>query len=153
MLSRKTISIVALLGATLLVAGLAWSMRATGGTRVQLECDEAFLRGAELGDEEAVKKALRRGARPAVQNHDGNTALILAAKHGSQSLAVLLLDAGVPVDQTNRAGVSALAEAGMSRNDGFLMELVLRGAKPPIPSREEVFPSSRGSNILVESIW
>jgi ankyrin repeat protein len=118
----------------------------------QQECNEAFLRGAELGDEDAVQKALHQGARPVVQDGEGNTALILAAKRGSRSLAVLLLDAGVPVDQTNRAGVSAIAEAGRNRNQGFMMELVLRGATPPIPARGYLLPGNRESEVLVERI-
>lgn len=91
-----------------------------------------YLDAARSGNEVGVKEALRRGADPSALDENGNSALILAARKGTPGLAQTLIQSHVPLDHTNHSGVSALEVAAKNKNEVFMMELVMKGAKPPI---------------------
>lgn len=75
----------------------------------------------EREHEAVVSTLLLRGADPLARDADGNTLLHRVAGTGKISLANTLISAGVPMDATNNAGLTAM-ELALQRNDSALAE-------------------------------
>jgi ankyrin repeat protein len=63
-------------------------------------------------------------------NRNGDTALILAARNGSESMVSLVLGSKADVDRTNRNGETALVVAVQLRNVKVAKQLLAAGADP-----------------------
>jgi ankyrin repeat protein len=73
---------------------------------------------------------LSRGAKPDLQNKQGDTALGIAAQLGWVEGAELLLKAGAGVDLPNRRGETPLILAVHARDPSMVRLLVSKGANP-----------------------
>lgn len=73
---------------------------------------------------------LGKGARPDLQNKQGDTALILATQLGWQEGAAALLGAGAKVDAFNSRGETPLILAVHKRDLSMIRLLLARGADP-----------------------
>lgn len=73
---------------------------------------------------------LYKGAKPGIQDNQGNTPLGIAAQIGWVEGAQLLLGAGAKVDQTNSRGETPLILAVQARNSEMVRLLLSRGADP-----------------------
>lgn len=73
---------------------------------------------------------LAKGAKPGIQDNDGNTPLGIAAQLGWTEGAEQLLNRGALVDQTNNRGETALIVAVHARDPAMVRLLLNRGANP-----------------------
>jgi ankyrin repeat protein len=73
---------------------------------------------------------LSKGARPDLQNKEGDTPLILATQLGWQEGATALLGAGAKVDAYNSRGETPLILAVHKRDLSMIRLLLARGADP-----------------------
>lgn len=86
-----------------------------------------FICAAANGFDEIVSEILRSGrADLASVNRFGGTALLPSSEKGYLRTVQLCLTAGVPVNHVNRLGWSALLEATILGNGGFLYQDVIR---------------------------
>lgn len=70
----------------------------------------------------------KHGADVRAQNHDGNTALHLAAAHGHQTIGQLLLRHGADVTAQNHDGNTALHTAEQNGHQAMVQLLLEHGA-------------------------
>lgn len=73
---------------------------------------------------------LSKGAKPDLQNKDGNTPLGLASQLGWQEGAALLLRVGANVDLPNNRGETPLIFAVQKRDAAMVRMLLAKGADP-----------------------
>lgn len=86
-----------------------------------------FICAAANGFDEIVREILKTGtADLALVNRFGGTALLPSSEKGYLKTVQLCLTAGVPVNHVNRLGWSALLEAVILGNNGFLYQDVIR---------------------------
>ncbi|EOI06996.1 hypothetical protein UAY_00338 [Enterococcus moraviensis ATCC BAA-383] len=86
-----------------------------------------FICAAANGFDEILNEILQSGrAELASVNRFGGTALLPSSEKGYLRTVQLCLTAGVPVDHVNRLGWSALLEAVILGNSGFLYQDVIR---------------------------
>ncbi|MEI5993588.1 ankyrin repeat domain-containing protein [Candidatus Enterococcus mansonii] len=86
-----------------------------------------FICAAANGFDEIVSEILASGkAELTSVNRFGGTALLPSSEKGYLRTVQLCLDAGVPVNHINRLGWSALLEATILGNGGFLYQDVIR---------------------------
>jgi len=100
-------TIHALAGAMILAAGMlegASRARIPADNRLDLQLQQAIRRG----DSDALRVLLHQGASAAATDGEGTPALINTAIYGTAAHMKMLLDAGAPVDQRDRAGATAL---------------------------------------------
>jgi len=101
---------------------------------------------ASLGDVDTLRVALALGCSPRhVAESDGSTALIAAARRGSELSVRALLRAGAPVDHLDKAGQTALIAAitggdGGRRHINTLRTLVAAGASVNLADRSGASP-------------
>lgn len=82
--------------------------------RAQLEekdvtySEESFVEQGKNGEQENVELFLKAGMDPEVTDHNGNTALMLAAMNGHVDTMKLLLEQGSEVNAKNNLGKTAL---------------------------------------------
>ena len=84
----------------------------------------------------AARTLLDGGADPSVRTERGVTPLMQAA-HFAPELTEVLLRAGIPGDQPDAAGRTALSEASCVGNAGVVKLLLARGADPTRPTGNE----------------
>ncbi|KAI8470071.1 MAG: ankyrin repeat-containing domain protein [Monoraphidium minutum] len=70
---------------------------------------------AMRGDGPLLSRLLRCGADPAAKDTDQDTALHIAAAEGNLPACQVLVDAGAPLDATNRYGLTPLDEAAIAQ--------------------------------------
>jgi nitrogenase-associated protein len=70
-------------------------------------------------------------------NRDGNNALWLACVHGDLSGIERLVRAGVPIDQTNTTGATALMYASSSGKAAVLRQLLALGADASLRTQDD----------------
>lgn len=75
---------------------------------------------------------LGKGAKPDLQNKEGNSALGLAAQLGWEEGADLLLRVGAKVDAANNRGETPLILAVQNRHPALVRLLVSKGANPKL---------------------
>ena len=92
--------------------------------------DAPLIEAARIGDVEAVRAFLDRGADIDGRAADGATALHWAAYRDDLVMARLLIDAGADATAKNRAGVTPLALAGASARAALVARLIDAGADP-----------------------
>lgn len=89
--------------------------------------ETALFDAVRDGDQKLMAALLDRGAQVNVQGHWG-TPLLLAAEHGHDGLARVLLDRGAVVDSTDRDGRTPLMIAAMRGNVELVQLLLNHGA-------------------------
>jgi len=89
---------------------------------------EDWHRAAIVGDTEEMARQLADGKGVDALDGYGQTALMLAARHGHDASVVLLVDHGAALDVTAKYGLSALMLAVVNRHDGIARRLVAAGA-------------------------
>jgi hypothetical protein len=87
-----------------------------------------LISAAEMGDHEALVKALEDGANVETTDKETNTPLHWAAKCGRHEDALALLGAGANVDARNKAGVTPLIYAAFEGWDDVVPLLLSHGA-------------------------
>ncbi len=80
------------------------------------------------GDHGTVVRLLAEGADVDARDRYGQTALMLAAKHGRAEVARVLLEHGAGLDVTAKYGLSALMLAAVNRHAEIAKRLVDAGA-------------------------
>ncbi len=118
----------------LLAAGGSLERRtAEGIALIQLPCWS--------GDTEMLRLLLEAGANPAV-TFEGSPLLVLASIDGLPEIVRLLLAAGVPVDEPDQDGLTALAWAARTRwgNAEIAAALLAAGADPDRPAKDGQTP-------------
>lgn len=80
------------------------------------------------GDRERLEKLLADGGDVDVRDKFGQTALMLAARHGHTAAAQFLIGAGADLDVTAKYGLSATMLAVINRHDAIARALANAGA-------------------------
>lgn len=88
-----------------------------------------WRKAAIEGDGPTIGRLLTEGADVDARDRYGQTALMLAAKHGRREVVRILLDHGAALDATAKFGLSALMLAAVNRHDEIARQLVDAGAK------------------------
>lgn len=89
-------------------------------------------RGADID----LERELKAGADPDKRDFYGNTALIEAARAGTERCASILLSAGADPDGKDADGQTPLMKAARFGNEHCLRELLKGGADPSLVDRE-----------------
>jgi ankyrin repeat protein len=76
-----------------------------------------------------VEDLIEGGADINSQNHDGKTALVIAAEKGQPMVCIMLADGGADLNATDKDGLTALDHAFMRGNKNTAMILIEKGAK------------------------
>jgi len=85
-------------------------------------------KAAIAGNSEVIARQLADGKRIDALDGYGQTALMLAARHGHDGTVALLIDRGAALDVTAKYGLSALMLAVVNHHDGIARRLVAAGA-------------------------
>ncbi|CAI8021052.1 Putative ankyrin repeat protein MM_0045 [Geodia barretti] len=91
--------------------------------------------GCQEGRTEVVSLLVKAGANTDLQNKDGDSALMMAAREGRTEVVSLLLEAGANTDLQNKDGYSALMIAASSCSKTVPM-LVKAGAALDLQNKE-----------------
>lgn len=92
--------------------------------------ETALIIVAKRRDPTWLRFLVSKDADPSIADRQGVTPLMHCALLNFTDGGEALLDAGAPVDQTNRRGETALILAVQARNAGMVRLLVRRGANP-----------------------
>ncbi|MBO8138709.1 MAG: ankyrin repeat domain-containing protein [Desulfotomaculum sp.] len=90
--------------------------------------EKAFLEQAHSGKTENVKLFVQAGMKTDVKDHNGNTALMLAALEGHKDTVKLLLEKGADVNEKNNLGKTALFYAATEGHKEIVELLIDKGA-------------------------
>ncbi len=103
----------------------------------QLAADPAkdLIAAAVHGDTAAASAAIKAGAP--TKGIMAGRAMIVAAQRGDRTMTDLLLDAGVPVDETNEGDQNALMQAAFKGHEELVAHLLERGADATFVGRGE----------------
>lgn len=85
---------------------------------------------ARSGDSEALAAYLDAGVPVDLNNHSGDTLVMLAAYHGHAAAVRVLVDRGADVNKPNDKGQTPLAGAVFKGEDEVVQALVDGGADP-----------------------
>ena len=96
-----------------------------------------LMHAARVGDVEAVKGLLSRGADPALMNADSNGALWFACFADSEACAGALIDAGAPLDSQNVNGATALIYCASAGKTPLVRQLLQAGANPDLMTLDD----------------
>jgi len=88
------------------------------------------------GNVEEVKKLLKKGADPNVQDKDGWTPLHLAASEGHVDVAKLLLEHGADPNAQDKHGNTPLHDAAFEGHVGIVKLLLDHGADPTAKNKD-----------------
>lgn len=89
-----------------------------------------LLHAVEEGDEQAVRKILKKGVSADSTDRRGYTALYFASYRGHKAIAELLLDNGADVNAKGDTGYTPLHGAAMGGHVEIVELLLQRGADP-----------------------
>lgn len=89
----------------------------------------ALMWAADRGHTDIVRRLLRAGANPNLQNNQGTTALIRAAKEGQAQAVEALLEAKADITRTDYTGRGALTWARDGRSRRIVRVLEEAGAR------------------------
>ncbi|GGG71927.1 ankyrin repeat domain-containing protein [Corynebacterium pelargi] len=87
---------------------------------------------ARSGDPRTLAEYLDHGVDPNLQNHEGNSLLMLAAYSGNEEALEVLIQRGADVDALNDRGQSPLAGAIFKKEQGVVEKLMQAGADPAL---------------------
>ena len=104
----------------------------TSGAAVSATADKDLLGAAEMGDHDALMKALEDGAQLDAVDEKTNTALHWAAKCGRADDIEALTAAGAPLNAKTKAGVTPLIYAASEGWDDCVQLLLAAGADPTL---------------------
>lgn len=96
-----------------------------------------LMHAARVGDVEAVKGLLARGADPTLMNADSNGALWFACFANSEACAAMLIDAGAPLDSQNVNGATALIYCASAGKTPLVRQLLDAGANPELMTLDD----------------
>ncbi len=96
---------------------------------------------AQMGDADAVARALRRGADPNFRILEGTTMLMAAAANGHAPVVAMLLRANADPNRVSRYGNTALDLATGSGDEGVVSLLVELGARTSAKGVEAEAPA------------
>ena len=96
--------------------------------RTRANMRDAWRKAAIAGDTEALGRLLAEGLDIDGRDGYGQTAMMLAARHGRDDAVRLLLDKGADMNVTAKYGLSALMLAVVNRREGTARLLVDAGA-------------------------
>jgi ankyrin repeat protein len=105
--------------------GLTASGQATGLATPRTQSLANLVRRGKTAE---VKERLKGEANAAGTDDSGTPLLAIAGKEGNVEMMVVLLDAGVDINQTDRVGRTALMHAGTSKSPQAVRLLIDRGA-------------------------
>jgi ankyrin repeat protein/TPR repeat protein len=88
-----------------------------------------FWQGVERGDIGAVDLYLNNGGKPNTSNHEGLTALALAAQNGHQQIIARLIAAGADVNAPSKGGDRPIIFAIRSQQVSTVQQLINLGSK------------------------
>ena len=89
---------------------------------------EDWHEAAIAGNTEAMARQLADGKPVDALDRYGQTALMLAARHGHDATVALLIELGAALDVTAKYGLSAAMLAVINGHDGVVRRLVAAGA-------------------------
>ncbi len=90
--------------------------------------DAAFRQAVIDGETAFVTEALAAGMPTDRRDGQGQTALMLAARHGHDDIVEALLAAGARLDVTAKYGLDALMLATINHHEAIALRLVAAGA-------------------------
>jgi uncharacterized protein len=91
---------------------------------------DRYFDAARRGDADMLKICLDKGIDPRIKDEIGRSGLLLAIRDGrSLEIAQLLHDRGVPVDEADAVGRTALHDAAGNGDTGAVRWLLEKGAK------------------------
>lgn len=96
-----------------------------------------LMHAARVGDVEAVKGLLVRGADPSLMNADSNGALWFACFADSEACAAALIHAGAPLDSQNVNGATALIYCASAGKTPLVRQLLQAGANPELMTLDD----------------
>lgn len=121
---------------------------------LQTDIDKALPNGttplmhaARVGDIEAVKGLLVRGADSALMNADGNGALWFACFADSDECTAMLISAVAPLDSQNVNGATALIYCASSGKTSLVRQLLEAGANPELMTLDDFTALELASNM------
>jgi len=91
---------------------------------------DAWHKAAIDGDGATVERLIADGVDLDGRDRHGQTALMLAARHGQEAVARILVRHGADLDATAKYGLSALMLAVINRHAAIAEHLVDAGANP-----------------------
>ncbi len=96
---------------------------------------EDWRKAAIAGESPVIARLLAEGANCNDRDRYGQTALMLAARHGRDQVVRLLLAHGAELDVTAKYGLSAVMLAVVNRHTGVVKQLIDAGANLLIRGR------------------
>lgn len=106
-----------------------------------------LMHAARVGDVQAVKGLLARGADPALMNVDSNGALWFACFADSEVCLTALIQAGAPLDSQNVNGATALHYCASSGKSDLVRQLLDAGANPELMTLDDFTALELASNM------
>jgi uncharacterized protein len=106
-----------------------------------------LMHAARVGDIEAVKGLLARGANPALMNEDDNGALWFACYADSEDCVAELIKAGAPLDSQNVNGATALIYCASAGKTPLVRLLLEAGADPELMMLDDFTALELASNM------
>jgi ankyrin repeat protein len=108
-----------------------------------------FLNAAKEGREAGVKLFLIAGMSPEVQNQEGETPLLLAARFDHAKAARALLAGGADVNGRDRRGFTPLMRAVLNGSEATVRTIL---EFKPDPGAQTTDPETRGSTALMYAV-
>jgi ankyrin repeat protein len=99
--------------------------------------EDSFIENAYTGDSDALTLFLVAGMKPNATNHDGRSALVVAALAGRETVVAQLLDAGADINARTKEGQTALMGAAVNGSTRIINLLLSRGADMNIKDSQE----------------
>jgi ankyrin repeat protein len=106
-----------------------------------------LMHAARIGDLDAVKGLLARGADPALLNADNNGALWFACFADSEECVFELTRAGAPLDSQNVNGATALIYCASAGKTPFVRLLLEAGANSELMTLDDFTALELASNM------
>ena len=106
-----------------------------------------LMHAARVGDIEAVRELLDRGADPALTNADSNGALWFACFADSEACVAALIQAGAPLDNQNVNGATALIYCASAGKTPLVRQLLDAGANPELMTLDDFTALELAANL------
>ena len=111
--------------------------------------DHQLFKAAKAGNAQKVKDLLEKGADANAKNHEGTTALMVAAYKGSREIIAVLTERGADVNARDNEGSRALMAASLGGNLSGVEALLEKGADINAQDNSGVTPLMCASLVVI----